>query len=99
MLGFSWLKSEINKSCDTPYATPFMADTAPSWVPKSVRRTKGARACASVEKNNRQMSTPTSSEAAPGEAARGATAGAAKRRAAAIAVGAGKGGLCPADSV
>jgi hypothetical protein len=44
MLGFSWLKSEINKSCDTLYATPFIADTAPSCVPKSVNITSGARA-------------------------------------------------------
>src|SRR6266851_6459820 len=93
MLGFSWLKSDISKSCDTPYATPFMADTAPSWVPKSVRRTKGARACASVEKNNTQMSTPAPSATAPGEAVRGAAASgeaacATTRRAATIAAAA-----------
>src|SRR3982074_848556 len=68
MLGLSWLKSEINKSCDTPYATPFMADTAPSWVPKSVRRTNGARACASVHKNIRPMNAAARSAAAPGPA-------------------------------
>src|ERR1700719_4634637 len=51
LLGFSWLRSDISKSWDTLYATPFIADTAPSCVPKSVNSTMGARACARAEEN------------------------------------------------
>src|ERR1700722_6071849 len=43
-----------------------MADTAPSWVPKSVNRTSGARACARVHRNTSERSA-----AAGGRAARG----------------------------
>jgi len=55
MLGFSWLKSDINKSCDTLYATPFIADTAPSWVPKSVSITSGARAKTGAAAQSKQI--------------------------------------------